>query len=115
MSRMSSMAKFRRRSTIWLRSAGSCSPINVFGTVAIRKVKYLYVSVWYTLGAVIWTTFVYITGNMLSQMPMVAGVKPGQPDLVLCPQCRRPDLYPAGCGDCLLPDSQAARYADLFA
>ena len=48
--------------------------INVFGTVAIRKVKYLYVTVWYTLGAVIWTTFVYITGNMLSQMPMVAGV-----------------------------------------
>ena len=48
--------------------------INVFGTVAIRRVKYLYVTVWYTLGAVIWTTFVYITGNMLSQLPMVAGV-----------------------------------------
>ena len=48
--------------------------VNVFGTVAIRKVKYLYVSVWYTLGAVIWTTFVYITGNMLSQLPQVAGV-----------------------------------------
>jgi cytochrome c oxidase cbb3-type subunit 1 len=41
--------------------------------VAIRKVKYLYVSVWYILGAVIWTTFVYITGNILSQMPMVTG------------------------------------------
>jgi cytochrome c oxidase cbb3-type subunit 1 len=48
--------------------------INIFGTVAIRKVKYLYVTVWYTLGAVIWTTFVYITGNMFSQLPMVAGV-----------------------------------------
>jgi cbb3-type cytochrome c oxidase subunit I len=48
--------------------------INVFGTVAIRKVKYLYVSVWYTLGAVIWTTFVYLTGNIITQMPMVTGV-----------------------------------------
>lgn len=48
--------------------------INVFGTVAIRKVKYLYVSVWYTLGAVIWTTFVWITGNLITAMPMVAGV-----------------------------------------
>ena len=48
--------------------------INVFGTVATRKVKYLYVSVWYTLGAVIWTTFVWITGNLITAMPMVTGV-----------------------------------------
>ncbi len=48
--------------------------INVFGTVAIRKVKYLYVSVWYTLGAVIWTTFVYLTGNIVTAMPMVTGI-----------------------------------------
>jgi cytochrome c oxidase cbb3-type subunit 1 len=48
--------------------------INVFGTVATRKVKYLYVTVWYTLGAVIWTTFVYITGNMITQLPMVTGI-----------------------------------------
>lgn len=48
--------------------------INVFGTVAIRKVKYLYVSVWYALGAVIWTTFVYVTGNMITQLPMVTGI-----------------------------------------
>jgi cbb3-type cytochrome c oxidase subunit I len=48
--------------------------INVFGTVATRKVKYLYVSVWYTLGAVIWTTFVYLTGNIITAMPMVTGV-----------------------------------------
>lgn len=48
--------------------------INVFGTVATRKVKYLYVSVWYTLGAVIWTTFVYITGNIVTAMPMVTGI-----------------------------------------
>ncbi len=48
--------------------------INVVGTIATRKVKYLYVTVWYALGSVIWTTFVYITGNMFSQLPMVAGV-----------------------------------------
>lgn len=48
--------------------------VNIVGTVATRKVKYLYVTVWYALGSLIWTTFVYITGNMFSQMPMVAGV-----------------------------------------
>jgi cytochrome c oxidase cbb3-type subunit 1 len=48
--------------------------INVFGTIATRKVKYLYVSVWYTLGAVIWTTFVWITGNLITAMPMVTGI-----------------------------------------
>lgn len=48
--------------------------INIIGTIATRKVKYLYVTVWYTLGSVIWTTFVFITGNMFSQLPMVAGV-----------------------------------------
>ena len=47
---------------------------NVIGTIATRKVKYLYVTVWYVLGSVIWTTFVYITGNMFSQMPMVTGI-----------------------------------------
>lgn len=48
--------------------------INVVGTIATRKVKYLYVTVWYTLGSVIWTTFVYLTGNMFTQLPMMAGV-----------------------------------------
>lgn len=48
--------------------------INVIGTIAKRKVKYMYVSVWYILGTVIWTTFVYITGNMISQLPFVKGI-----------------------------------------
>ena len=48
--------------------------INVFGTVATRKVKYLYVSVWYTLGAIIWTAFVYIAGNLVTALPMVTGI-----------------------------------------
>ncbi|MFC1766480.1 cbb3-type cytochrome c oxidase subunit I [Planctomycetota bacterium] len=48
--------------------------INVFGTVATRKVKYLYVSVWYAMGAVIWTAFVYITGNIVTQLPGIQGI-----------------------------------------
>ncbi len=48
--------------------------INVIGTTAIRKVKQLYVTVWYTLGSVIWTTFVFVTGHFFTQMPMVTGV-----------------------------------------
>jgi cytochrome c oxidase cbb3-type subunit I len=37
--------------------------INVFATVATRKHEKIYVSLWYIMGAVIWTAFVYITGN----------------------------------------------------
>ncbi|MCF7972676.1 MAG: cbb3-type cytochrome c oxidase subunit I [Phycisphaerae bacterium] len=48
--------------------------VNVFGTIAQRKVKYLYVTVWYSMGAVIWTTFVYLTGNFVSQLPGIQGV-----------------------------------------
>ncbi len=48
--------------------------INVFGTIARRRVKYLYVSVWYAMGAVIWTTFVYGTGNIVTQIPGIQGI-----------------------------------------
>lgn len=48
--------------------------INVFGTIFQRKAKYFYVSVWYLVGSVIWTTFVYITGNFLTQLPGVTGI-----------------------------------------
>lgn len=41
--------------------------INVVGTIARRRVKYLYVSVWYTLGSVIWTAFVMVTGHIFTQ------------------------------------------------
>ena len=41
--------------------------VNVIGTIAKRKVKYLYVSVWYALGSVIWTTFVMVTGHIFTQ------------------------------------------------
>ena len=46
--------------------------INIIGTIVKRKVKYLYVSVWYALGAVIWTFFVMATGHLFTQM--VSGV-----------------------------------------
>ncbi len=48
--------------------------INVFGTLAKRKSKFLYVSVWYAVGAVIWTTFVYIIGNFITVLPGVSGI-----------------------------------------
>ena len=48
--------------------------INIFGTIAQRKVKYLYVAVWYTMGTVIWTAFVYLTGNVVSQLPGIEGI-----------------------------------------
>jgi cytochrome c oxidase cbb3-type subunit 1 len=37
--------------------------VNIFATVGIRKYKQMYVSIWYTLGCILWTAFVYITGN----------------------------------------------------
>jgi cytochrome c oxidase cbb3-type subunit 1 len=39
--------------------------ILVFGTVAQRKEKLLYVSVWYTAGGLLWTFFVYAVGNVV--------------------------------------------------
>ncbi len=39
--------------------------VNIFGTILTRKHKKIYVSLWYTMGAVIWTAAVYITGNFL--------------------------------------------------
>jgi cytochrome c oxidase cbb3-type subunit 1 len=37
--------------------------INIFATVATRKYTQMYVSIWYTLGTILWTAFVYLTGN----------------------------------------------------
>lgn len=47
---------------------------NIIMTIRQRKVKYMYVSVWYCVGALIWTAFVYITGNFITQLPGVTGV-----------------------------------------
>jgi len=37
--------------------------INIFATVWTRKYQQMYVSIWYIMGAILWTAFVYIVGN----------------------------------------------------
>ena len=37
--------------------------INIFMTVIVRKNEKMYVSLWYAMGTMIWTTFTYITGS----------------------------------------------------
>lgn len=37
--------------------------VNIFATVATRRYKQMYVSLWYILAAILWTAFVYIVGN----------------------------------------------------
>jgi cytochrome c oxidase cbb3-type subunit 1 len=37
--------------------------LNIFMTVATRKYQQMYVSLWYIMGAILWTAFVYIVGN----------------------------------------------------
>mgnify|MGYP000926723898 CR=1 FL=1 len=37
--------------------------INVFMTVATRRYAQMYVSIWYIMGTILWTAFVYLTGN----------------------------------------------------
>lgn len=48
--------------------------LNIVMTIKNRKVKYMYVSVWYCLGSLIWTTFVYCTGNFVTQIPGITGI-----------------------------------------
>ncbi|MEZ5398393.1 MAG: cbb3-type cytochrome c oxidase subunit I [Bryobacteraceae bacterium] len=36
---------------------------NIFGTIATRKYQQMYVSIWYAMGTILWTAFVYLTGN----------------------------------------------------
>ncbi|MGA3090515.1 MAG: cbb3-type cytochrome c oxidase subunit I [Terriglobales bacterium] len=40
-----------------------CFGINIFATVAARKYVQMYVSLWYIMGTILWTAFVYLTGN----------------------------------------------------
>ncbi|HVO99197.1 MAG TPA: cbb3-type cytochrome c oxidase subunit I [Bryobacteraceae bacterium] len=37
--------------------------VNLFMTIANRKYLGMYVSIWYVMGTVLWTAFVYLTGN----------------------------------------------------
>src|SRR5579871_6726238 len=36
---------------------------NIFLTIASRKYDQMYVSIWYIMGTILWTAFVYVTGN----------------------------------------------------
>jgi cytochrome c oxidase cbb3-type subunit 1 len=36
---------------------------NIFMTIASRKYDQMYVSIWYIMGTILWTAFVYLTGN----------------------------------------------------
>lgn len=37
--------------------------VNIFATIATRKYEKMYVSLWYTMGCLIWGTFTYIAGS----------------------------------------------------
>lgn len=37
--------------------------VNIFATIFNRKFKQMYVSLWYTMGTLIWTTFTYLAGS----------------------------------------------------
>lgn len=39
--------------------------INVFATVAKRRIKTMYVSLWYMMGSIIWLALLYIVGNKM--------------------------------------------------
>jgi cytochrome c oxidase cbb3-type subunit 1 len=41
-----------------------CFGINIFATIATRKYDQMYVSLWYIMGCILWTAFVYLTGNV---------------------------------------------------
>lgn len=36
---------------------------NIFLTISSRKYEQMYVSIWYIMGTILWTAFVYLTGN----------------------------------------------------
>ncbi len=40
---------------------------NIFGTIMTRKYTQMYVSLWYIMGTILWTAFVYITGNFATE------------------------------------------------
>lgn len=37
--------------------------VNIFMTIANRKYKKMYVSLWYTMGTMVWTTFTFVAGS----------------------------------------------------
>ncbi len=41
---------------------------NIFMTIASRKYQAMYVTIWYFMGCILWTAFVYLTGNFATQV-----------------------------------------------
>jgi cytochrome c oxidase cbb3-type subunit I len=41
--------------------------VNIFATIAARKYVQMYVSLWYIMGTILWTAFVYLTGNFATR------------------------------------------------
>ncbi len=46
---------------------------NIFATIATRKYQQMYVSTWYLMGTILWTAFVYLTGNFATLLPGMTG------------------------------------------
>jgi cytochrome c oxidase cbb3-type subunit 1 len=46
--------------------------INIFATIATRKYQQMYVTLWYAMGTILWTAFVYLTGNFAA--PLATGI-----------------------------------------
>jgi cytochrome c oxidase cbb3-type subunit I len=42
--------------------------VNIFATIATRKYEQMYVSIWYIMGTILWTAFVYLTGNFATEI-----------------------------------------------
>jgi cytochrome c oxidase cbb3-type subunit 1 len=47
---------------------------NIFMTILNRKYEQMYVSTWYLMGTILWTAFVYLTGNFATLLPGITGV-----------------------------------------
>ena len=50
--------------------------VNIFATIATRKYQQMYVSIWYIMGTILWTAFVYLTGNFATGCRAPASTRP---------------------------------------
>ena len=81
--------------------------VNIFATIATRKYTQMYVSLWYIMGTILWTAFVYLTGNFAVRVHHRR--QPGQPQLDVRAQRRGPDLHARRPGHRLLLHSASPR------
>ncbi len=55
-------------SSIFIVAGWIMLTVNIFQTFLRRTYKQMYVALWYTMGCVLWTSFVYVIGNWPSQL-----------------------------------------------